>query len=69
MPPLGFEPEIPANEQLHTNAIDRAATMIGSIFSLLLLIKESLYMTRGCCTSGNLDISTQMASDADEGAI
>jgi hypothetical protein len=26
-------------------------------------------MTRGCCTSGNLDISTQMASDADEGAI
>ena len=30
MPPAGFEPTIPASEQLQTHALDRAATGIGS---------------------------------------
>jgi hypothetical protein len=29
MPPVGFEPAIPASEQLQTHALDRAATAIG----------------------------------------
>ena len=31
MPPAGFEPSIPASEQLQTLAIDRSATWIGHI--------------------------------------
>jgi hypothetical protein len=69
MPPAGFESEIPARERLHTIAIDRAPTEIGTIFSVRLLIKEFRCVTKGRCTSGNLDISTQMARDADEVAI
>ena len=33
MPPLGFEPTIPANEQLQTYALDRAATRIDQILN------------------------------------
>ena len=31
VPPVGFEPTIPANEQLQTYALDRATTGIGQI--------------------------------------
>jgi len=33
MPPAGMEPAIPASEQLHTNALDRAAAWLGLKFS------------------------------------
>ena len=32
MPPVGFEPSIPAVERTQTNALDRAATWTGIIF-------------------------------------
>ena len=32
MPPLGFEPEIPASEQQQTHALDRMSTGIGFQF-------------------------------------
>jgi len=31
MPPVGFQPSIPANEQPQTHALDRAATGIGTL--------------------------------------
>ena len=31
MPPVGFEPAVPANEQPHTYALDRAATGVGDV--------------------------------------
>jgi hypothetical protein len=34
MPLAGFEPEIPASEQFHVHALDRAATGIGNPVSL-----------------------------------
>ena len=34
-PPVGFEPTIPASERPHTNALDRAATVIDLRNSLL----------------------------------
>jgi hypothetical protein len=35
MPPVGFEPTIPANERPQTHALDRAATGIGRRHKLL----------------------------------
>jgi hypothetical protein len=32
MPPVGFEPAIPASERPQTHVVDRAATGIGSLF-------------------------------------
>ena len=65
--PAGFELQIPICERLHTQ--DRVATGSGTSFSVLLLIEESRCVEGGRCSSGNLDISTQIASDADEGGI
>ena len=31
MPPAGFEPALPAGERLQTHALDRSATVIGSV--------------------------------------
>jgi len=39
MPPVGFEPTIPASEQPQTHALDRAATGTGSDFSTKILYK------------------------------
>jgi hypothetical protein len=39
MPPVGFEPAIPAAERLQTHALDRSATGIGNKDRLLRLIK------------------------------
>jgi len=33
MPPAGFDPAIPSSEWLHTYALDRTATKIGSDFT------------------------------------
>jgi hypothetical protein len=34
MPPVGFEPTIPASERPHTHALDRKATGIGSTLDI-----------------------------------
>jgi hypothetical protein len=41
MPPVGFEPTIPASARPQTYALDRAATGIGDNVTLLLVIKVS----------------------------
>jgi len=38
MPPTGFEPTIPAGEQLQTHALDRAATGISRVLECYLNI-------------------------------
>ena len=38
MPPVGFQPTIPASERPQTHALDRAATGTGNVIKLLLLM-------------------------------
>jgi hypothetical protein len=43
MPRAGFEPTIPANEWLHTHAVDRAATGIGNCTLLGVRIMNAFF--------------------------
>ena len=44
MPPEGFEPAIPANEQPQTHAVDRVVSVIGTICKQLYEILSSRYI-------------------------
>jgi len=46
MPPAGFEPAIPANEWPQTHDLERAATGIGLLLLLLLLIHKLVFLSR-----------------------
>jgi hypothetical protein len=65
MPPVGFEPAIPASKWPQTHSLDRAATVIGVWYNTVLIpkIKVTLYlMHRYICTTGIRPInSTSMA--------
>jgi hypothetical protein len=48
MPPLGFEPTIPASERPQTHTFDRAATRIGRVNTALHILRQQILFCAFC---------------------
>jgi hypothetical protein len=62
MPPVGFEPAIPASKRPQTYALDRAANGIGALPLLL-----QLFIELPCLLSYSSNIIAQLNSDQSVG--